>query len=223
MHTGLVVIEPELVSSGATVHGAVGEAVNLAARLQAEAPPGGMVVSTETRRLVEGLFEFRSLGQRPLKGLSRQVEIHHVTRVQARPAGPSRPRSSRSAARMVGRDGPMTRILSRWNTAQELSRCQTVLVVGEAGLGKTRLVKELCAKPELAGAAILQTHCYEMFANTPLYPVGSFLWVRAGLTNDDDEAKRHEKLVGLLHELGLATPENGEPSPASRASPQGRP
>ena len=69
-------------------------------------------------------------------------------------------------------------------------------------------MKELCAKPELAGAAILQTHCYEMFANTPLYPVGSFLWVRAGLTNDDDEAKRHEKLVGLLHELGLATPEN---------------
>ena len=208
VHTGLVVIEPELVSSGATVHGAVGEAVNLAARLQAEAPPGGMVVSTETRRLVEGLFEFRSLGQRSLKGLSRQVEIHHVTRVQARPAGPSRARSSRSAARMVGRDVAMTRILSRWNTAQELSRCQTVLVVGEAGLGKTRLVKELCAKRELAGAAILQTHCYEMFANTPLYPVGSFLWVRAGLTNDDDEAKRHEKLVGLLHELGLATPEN---------------
>ena len=43
VHTGLVVLEPELVSSGATVHGVVGEAVNLAARLQAEAPPGGIV------------------------------------------------------------------------------------------------------------------------------------------------------------------------------------
>ena len=208
VHTGLVVLEPELVSSGATVHGAVGEAVNLAARLQAEAPPGGIVVSTETRRLVEALFDFRSLGERPIKGLSRQVEIHQVTRVLARPAGPSRPRSTRSAARMVGRDDAMARILSRWNTAQEQSRCQTVLVVGEAGLGKTRLVKELCGRPELAGATILQTHCYEIFSNTPLYPVGSFLWARAGLTNEDDEAKRHEKLVGLLHELGLATPDN---------------
>ena len=94
VHTGLVVLEPELVSSGATVHGAVGEAVNLAARLQAEAPPGGIVVSTETRRLVEALFDFRSLGERPIKGLSRQVEIHQVTRVLARPAGPSRPRST---------------------------------------------------------------------------------------------------------------------------------
>ena len=69
-------------------------------------------------------------------------------------------------------------------------------------------MKELCGRPELAGATILQTHCYEIFSNTPLYPVGSFLWARAGLTNEDDEAKRHEKLVGLLHELGLATPDN---------------
>src|SRR6202008_662598 len=76
IHTGLVLIGPELLSGGVAEFSAIGEAVNLAARLQAEAPVGSAVVSQETARLVEGRFEFENLGPRKIKGLSRTIEIY---------------------------------------------------------------------------------------------------------------------------------------------------
>jgi class 3 adenylate cyclase len=207
VHTGLVVVGPELMSSGESAHGVVGEAVNIAARLQLEAPVGGVVASGDTRSLVEGLFDFASLGARPIKGLSRPVETFHVAR--ARPgARPDQARLLRSAATMVGRETTLARLHACWNTVREQSRRQVVQIVGDAGLGKTRLVSEFCLRSELGGTAMLQTHCHEIFANTALYPVGSFLWKRAGLALEDDGRARRQKLGVLLDELGLAGAEN---------------
>ncbi len=79
IHTGLVLIGPELVSGGVAEFSAIGEAVNLAARLQAEAPPGSAVVSQETAALIGGRFSLESLGSRAIKGLSRKIEIYKVT------------------------------------------------------------------------------------------------------------------------------------------------
>ena len=175
IHSGLVLIAQELViSAGASRHGVVGEAINLAARLQAEAPPGGIAISQETIELVEGLFECRSLGVKSVKGLSRKVEVYEV--VRALP-GTKRTESRlrRGATRMVGRESAIERILSRWNVARDDSRCQTLGVVGDAGVGKTRLMLELSGRPEFVDATLLQAQCHEIFASTPLYPIGRLL------------------------------------------------
>jgi class 3 adenylate cyclase len=162
VHSGLVLIAQELLlSAGASRDGAVGEAVNLSARLQAEAPPGGIAISQETADLVEGLFECRSLGLKALKGLSRKVEVYEVLRALP---GTKRTESRlrRGAARMVGREAAIERILARWRVARDESRCQTVAVVADAGFGKTRLMLELSSRPEFVDATLLQAQCHEI-------------------------------------------------------------
>src|SRR3954469_15652233 len=144
INTGLVIIGPETASAGHMSQNAVGEAVNIAARLQAEAPPNAVVVSEETLALIEGLFDTEPLGPRPIKGLSRQIAVHRVLRV--RPTG-ARTRSARGrgAARMVGRAAALDALRARWTALRDRPQCTAVFVEGEAGIGKTRLVAEFCA------------------------------------------------------------------------------
>src|ERR1700745_2309308 len=78
LHTGLVVVGPEIASLGRSVQGVVGESVNIAARLQAEAEPNPIVASGATRELIDGLFDFQPLGPRPIRGLSRAISVHRV-------------------------------------------------------------------------------------------------------------------------------------------------
>jgi class 3 adenylate cyclase/tetratricopeptide (TPR) repeat protein len=209
IHSGLVVMAQELMSAGTSVPGIVGEAANLAARLQTEAPPGGILISGETLELVQGLIECEPLGTRPIKGLSREISVHRVVGVLP---GARRTATSfqRGATRMVGREASVERILARWDTACRETRCQTVAVVAEAGAGKTRLILELCSRPELAEAVLLQASCQEIFASTPLYPVGSFLWARAGLTIEDSASESVLKVSRLLDEARMNTAENKE-------------
>ena len=209
IHSGLVVMAQELMSAGASVPGIVGEAANLAARLQTEAPPGGILISGETLALVEGLIECEPLGARHFKGLSRAVSVHRVVSVLP---GARRTTASfqRGATRMVGREASVERILARWALACHDARCQIVAVVAEAGVGKTRLVLEMCNRPELADAVVLQASCHEIFASTPLYPVGSFLWARAGLTIEDSASESILKVSRLLDEAGMNSAENKE-------------
>ena len=205
VHSGLVMIAQELL----TRYGVVGEAVNLASRLQSEAPVGSIAISQETAELVEGLFECKPLGARSIKGLSRKVDVYQVVRalpVTARADS----RRRRGAAGMIGRVAAIDPIVRRWKVARDESRCQTVAVVADAGMGKTRLVLELLGRHEFVEATVLQGQCREIFASTPLYPVAAFLWGRVGLTVDDAEPVRHEKISGYLDELGRNTPENHE-------------
>jgi len=81
-------------------------------------------------------------------------------------------------------------------------------VVGEAGIGKTRLVQEFCGRSEMANATIVQLNCHELFASSPLYPVASFFWARAGMAADDDVGAQIQKISNLLDELGSNSPEN---------------
>jgi class 3 adenylate cyclase/tetratricopeptide (TPR) repeat protein len=208
IHSGLVVIAQALqVSAGVSRHDVVGEAINLAARLETEAAPGGIAISRETMELVEGLFAFRSLGVKSLKGLSRKIEVYEVLRALP---GTKRTeiRLRRGATRLVGRESAIERILSCWNAVKDGSRCQTLAIVGDAGVGKTRLMLELCGRPEFVDATLWQSQCHEMFASTPLYPLGALLSARAGLTADDEESVRYEKISSYLEELGRNTAEN---------------
>ncbi len=203
VHTGLVVVGRETVRAGETPLGVVGAAVNIASRLQNEAPPSGVVVSGETYSLVHGLFEFVPLGWRTLKGLTQPIEVFHAMR--SRPvaqAGPVETRA-RTGAAMIGREPGLAKLLACWRAVSASRRGQIIEIVGDAGVGKTRLVNELCLHPAMSGASLIQIACHELFANTPLYPVGQHLWKRAGLTIEDDTETRQHKLGELLGEWSL--------------------
>jgi hypothetical protein len=166
-----------------------------------------VVVSGDTISLVEDLFEFEPLGALMLKGLSRSVEAVQI--IRARPAPEyERVRRLRSSTSMVGREAALSLMLACWKTVREQSRCQVLVVVGDAGLGKTRLVNEFFSHPAIGTVSMAHTHCYEIFANTALFPVASFLWKRTGLTLGDDENSRRQKLARMLDEYGLSNEEN---------------
>jgi class 3 adenylate cyclase/predicted ATPase len=207
VHSGLVLIAPEMSSGGSVERGAVGEVVNVAARLQSEAQPNSLVVSEDTLDLLGNQFEYTPMQLRALKGVPRDIGLYQVS--GARPGAPrSGATRHRGAPRMVGREAALARIRKRWDEVREDRRCRTVVVVGDAGIGKTRLVRELCATPELAEATILQVPCHELFASTPFYPIASFLWARTGLAVADGPAERAAKIATFLESLGLNTEEN---------------
>jgi class 3 adenylate cyclase/tetratricopeptide (TPR) repeat protein len=208
IHSGLVLIAQELLASeGTSRQDVVGEAINLAARLQAEAPAGGIAISQETMELVEGLFACKSLGARSIKGLSRKVEVYALTRALP-DTKRTESRLRRGATRMVGREPLIEQMLSCWNSVKDESRCRTLAVVGDAGIGKTRLVLEVSSRPEFVDATLVQVQCHEIFASAPFYPIASYFRARVGLTAEDDESVRYDKISSFLEELGRNTPEN---------------
>ena len=140
--TGLVVVG-DLVGKGAAQEQAVvGETPNLAARLQTLAAPGTVVIAQGTRRLVGGLFEYADLGRHTLKGFARPLRASQVL-------GPSRAEGRFEAmhgfsalAPVVGREQEVDLLADRWQRAKD-GEGQVVLLSGEAGIGKSRLVQAL--------------------------------------------------------------------------------
>ncbi|MGA7101948.1 MAG: adenylate/guanylate cyclase domain-containing protein, partial [Pseudolabrys sp.] len=196
IHTGLIVIGSELASGGAQDHSIVGEAANLAARLQADAPTNSVIVSGETFEMISGMFDYEALGPKRFKGISRSIPIYKITKPRVG-IGRTYNRGRRGTPHFVGRAESVERLVAWWNSAMEKSRCETVLITGE-------IVKH----SDFADANVLQIHCHDIFASTPLYSVGMFVWSEAGLTVDDDKTARAQKIANFLDNLGLKSPEN---------------
>ena len=125
----------------------MGKPLNLAARLQAIAEPGTVVIAESTRRLVGELFALEDLGRHALKGFSAPVQAWRVT---GEGAAESRFEALRGASLtpLVGRQQELTLLLDRWEQAKE-GEGQVVLLAGEPGIGKSRLVQAL--RDRLAG------------------------------------------------------------------------
>jgi class 3 adenylate cyclase/tetratricopeptide (TPR) repeat protein len=207
IHTGLIVIGSEMASGGLRDHSVVGEAANLAARLQADAPTNSVVVSGETFELIPGLFDYESLGLKRFKGITRTIPVYRVTKARVG-IGRNYDRGRRGAPGFVGRTQPLELVLECWNHVKQTSQRKTVLITGDAGVGKTRLALEITKHPDVAGANLLQIHCHDIFASTPLYSIGMFVWTQAGLTGDDDKTVRAQKLDNFLDNFGLKNSEN---------------
>ena len=142
--TGLVVVG-ELIGAGAAQEQAViGETPNLAARLQAVAEPGQRRDQPATRRLVGGLFELADLGPQRLKGFAEPVPAWRVAG-EGRPRAASRRATTAGLTPLVGREQEIGLLLRRWRLATD-GEGQVVLLTGEPGIGKSRIVRELRAR-----------------------------------------------------------------------------
>jgi hypothetical protein len=218
IHTGRALVAKEAVGAWEDDHSAVGQAVNLAARVQAEAAPNTILVTAETLMLVEGLFDLDPLGAHCLKGISAPVPLF---RVKAPAAGGDRlqGRLKRGATRFVGRRAELKRLSDLWLATQTECRCRVAIITGEAGVGKSRLFYEFRQRALSRETALIALNCSELFRNTPLFPIESLIRSRAGFHVDDGDdrrlpqgfkpsgAKRKQKPAGYFRVIKTGGPE----------------
>ena len=198
--TGLVVVRT--ISALGGKGDIVGETPNLAARLQSIAAPNTVVIAPDTWRLVGDMFEYRDLGKHNLKGIANPVQVRQVLR--ARPVS-SRFEGYRQRALLplVGREAQFSTLLDAWDRASRGSG-QTVLIWGEPGIGKSRLVHELCRRIDKDDVAVLRYQCSSLHTTTALYPIIEQMRIAAGLSHGETADERVEKIARLIADTGRA-------------------
>ncbi len=210
--TGLVVVGDLIGEGAAQEQAVVGETPNLAARLQAFAEPGSVIISQATRRLVGGLFELTDLGPTRLKGFAEPLAAFRVEGV-GRAEGRFEALHGQRLTPLVGREPELAMLMERWTRARE-GEGQVVLITGEAGIGKSRLLRafreQLGGEPHVA----LSHFCSPYHTNSALHPVIVQLERAARLAPADGPADRLAKLAALL---GRATPQLDEAVPLMAA------
>jgi class 3 adenylate cyclase/predicted ATPase len=228
--TGPVVVGDLIGEGAAQEEAVVGETPNLAARLQTLAEPDSVVIAPGTRRLIGGLFELADFGVHGLKGFAEPVRAWRVVG-----AGAAESRFEALRGRhlipLVGREEELHLLLARWRRAAD-GEGQIVLLSGEAGIGKSRIVQAL--REQLAGQPYtpLSHYCSPYHTASALYPIISLLERAACFTRDDSPEARLDKLESLLAQgteqlaetvpliadvLGIAA---GERHPSPNLSPQ---
>jgi class 3 adenylate cyclase/predicted ATPase len=203
VNTGEVVMRT-VQTSGHTEYAPVGHVINLAARMQSIARPGGIVVSDDTRRLVEGYFELHELGPKEVKGVSEPVNAYEVVGV-----GPLRGHFDVAARR------GLTKFVGRENELQQIKRAlelairghgQIVAVVAEAGTGKSRLFYEFKATIP-AECKLLEGYSVSHGRASAWLPVLELLRNHFGIKDTDDPAARRKKVRTALEALDFALAE----------------
>jgi class 3 adenylate cyclase/tetratricopeptide (TPR) repeat protein len=195
--TGVVVV-------GHAIDGAVlGEAPNLASRLQAIALPNAVVIAPETRRLASEYFEYRDLGEQILRGLPAPIGAWQVLRERT-PELRFEMRQVPKGTPLVGRSEEIALILRRWQQVKD-GEGQVVLLSGEAGIGKSRLVQALCEKVSADPYNLIRYQCSPYHVNSALYPIIEQMRRVAGFCESDSTAIQLEKLEALLDSEGNDT------------------
>ena len=198
--TGLVVVG-DLVGEGAAQEQAVvGDTPNLAARLQGIAAPGQLVIADATRRLLGAGFEVADLGRHELKGISGPVPAFAVTG--------ERPVESRFEAMtgptllpMVGRAQELALLRQRWAQAKA-GEGQGVLLVGEAGIGKSRISRALLDALAEEPHVRVRYQCSPYHTDSALWPVIQHLNHAAALDGDDPVEAELDRLEALIERAG---------------------
>lgn len=193
--TGLVIVGDLIGSGVAQEQGVVGETPNLAARLQALAEPNSIAIAPSTRRLTGDLFECESLGEVELKGFAAPVTAWRVVRESAIESRFEALRSEQTL--LVGREEELDLLLRRWHQAQD-GEGRAVLISGEPGLGKSRILAALQEKLEAEQHARIRFFCSYHHQDSALHPILAWLQSAAGFGRDDSVDTKRAKLEALL-------------------------
>ena len=202
--TGLVVVGEQLGTGDTRQRVAIGETPDLAARLQAAAAPGEVVIAASTHRLVGRMFDCRALGPIEVKGLPQPIGAWQV---RGTAAGVSRFEARRSGALspFVGRQEEIELLLRRWDRAKR-GEGRVVLLSGEPGIGKSRIAESLLVG--LAGEphACLRYFCSPHHAHSALHPFIAQLERAASFEPGSDAGAKLDKLEALLRPTAKNAP-----------------
>jgi class 3 adenylate cyclase len=202
VNTGEVVVRSIRKDDLQTDYVPVGHSTNLASRMENLAAPGSIVVSAHTYKLTEGYFEFKALGETPIKGVSEPLPIYEMLGV-----GPLRTKmqvaARRGLARFVGRQSEIEHLRHALDLATA-GHGQIVGVMGEPGVGKSRLFYEFVGATgrsplrEQRGCLVLETFSVSHGKAYPYLPLIDLLKNYFQLGLHDDERQRREKITGRV-------------------------
>ena len=194
--TGAVIVG-DLIGEGSSQEAAVvGETPNLAARLMAAAGAGEVVIAAATRRLLGSGVVLEELGDLALKGLARPqpaFRVREILAVESRFAA----RADPTLVPLVGREEELALLQRAWRQARD-GDGQAVLILGEAGIGKSRLLRALRDAIDEEEAPTIHCQCSPFHADTPLWPVQQQLTAAAAIEAGDSAATRCAKLQSIL-------------------------
>ena len=221
IHTGLVVVG-QMGGQGRQEQLALGETPNIAARIQGLAQPNMVAISDAIYRLVQGYFQCQDLGAQPLRGVTESMRVYHVL---SESGATSRldVTQPRGLTPLVGRESEVTLLLERWAQVQA-GHGHVVLLTGDAGIGKSRLVHML--KEHVAHEPHIRWECRssEYTQNTALFPLVDLfqriLQFETGDTPDEKLGKLEQTLrqyrVPLEETVPLVAPFLALPVPENR-------
>src|SRR5215204_1706430 len=218
IHTGLVVVG-EMGGGRRQEQLALGETPNLAARIQGQAAPDEVMISAATYRLVEGLFACEDRGQPELKGVASPLALYRVVKeeeAQSRFQVVVR----KGLTPLVGREHEYGLLHERWERAKD-GTGQIVLLSGEPGIGKSRVVEALKETVEHEGARCLELRCSPYAQSSALHPVIEHLQRVLQFRPEDSSEEKLGKLESCLDGRGEVTsplPKDGIPLLASLLS-----
>jgi predicted ATPase len=200
VHTGPVVVGD--VGAGARHEQlALGETPNVAARLQSLAKPNTVAISAVTRRLVHEIVTCRDLGPQTIRGVSAPVHVYEV--LGANPSWAGVDIAGRSGLTpLVGREQEVALLLERWEQVEE-GQGQVVVLSGEPGIGKSRLLQIIKERVADRPHVLLEGRCSPYFEHTPFYPVIDLLQRVADWRWDHSNEEKLERLERLLQERRL--------------------
>ena len=181
---------------------AQGKTAHLAARMEQLATPGTIRLTVDTLRLAEGYFDVKSLGLVPVKGLEQPIDIYELIGARPRVAR-FQTAAARGLTRLVGRERELE-ALSLVLTRTAAARGQVIAMVGEAGVGKSRLVWEVTHSDRTQGWLVLQASSVSYGKSTSYVPVVDLLKGYFGIEDRDEPRTVREKLTGKLLTLDRA-------------------
>ena len=177
-------IGPVVVDAAGEIYG---DAPNTAARIQALAEPGTIIVTARVQRQIAGLFVAEERGTHELKGVPEPVTLFRLVRA----SGGGRRAGQRHLTPLIGREEEIAVLMRRWERARQ-GDGQLVLIMGEPGLGKSRLIEEFHTRLGETPHTWVEWSCSQLLRNTPLHPIAEWGRQRFGSTDIPEERQLAE-------------------------------
>jgi serine/threonine protein kinase/predicted ATPase len=205
IHSGLAVVEDTGLGDTSTALSVTGQVRNVATKLESLAEPNTVVVSSSTHRLVSNVFDFESLGAQIIKGVPGKTDVFRVVG-ESTAHSRSRRGEALKLTPLIGRDAEVSMLRERWEQAED-GMGQVVLLSGEAGLGKSRLIQVVrdhaVRQSQRDDTPLIEWKCSPYHQNSSLYPAIDFFERLLEFDGEESGDARLEKLIRHLREYSL--------------------